>query len=613
MKLFLLSLFISTSLYALISEFKSDDYQIIIGKHFDDEAYDIIEDHDHSISVIGYTQDFSRQEPKAHSYRNAFDYLSSINTHNGEQLRLVSLDMQAQILLDKSFSLSDYNRGTQILKDAYNRYLLGGYTHNGQMLISSVDINGEEVYLKQFGTANFDRLHALVQLNDGGSVAIGTSQTSRNRHDDIFVQGLGRSDVYLVNFDKYGQIRWKKKYGSPKKDTGKDGVASHDGGFILLSTSEDGNSSEIIAAKINDTGNTSWIKSYPKPGRNKAYKIIQTLQGDYLILGSFENKNAQDNIRLIKIDKEGNTLWEKNYYTNANESLYDLSVDQKGNIIGVGYTQGDAQSDMDALVRYYDHKGIPIWERSFGKDRQDTFRTVTLLHDNSFAIAGFTNSYADKKRQIWVLKINDDGSLVKKQHSITKDIYSDLQGKLMDDSTPVHINKENTYLPSSSTRHKTDNTDVIKHSTSSTTPKNSFHDVALFKDLRITHDGLVFKQGSSTLTAEHKQILERFIPKLIESLLPYKDKIKNIKIKGHTSTEWNAPDTQRYLNNAQLSNNRAMSVLNYSYQIEQIKPQQKWMSEIFTTDGYSYSDLIYLNDKEDKIRSRRVEFEIILK
>lgn len=572
MKFILLSLFLLTSLYSAISEFKQDDYQILLGDNFDDEALDIVEDYDYNISAIGYTQDYKTNSKPSVSYHNAFDYLSSVQSNKGEQLRIIKLNLAADIVNDKLFKIKNYNRGTNILKTVQNGYLIGGYTHNGQMIISELDAQATPYYLKQYGTANFDQLHSLISLKDGGSVAIGTSQTSRHPNDNMFVQGLGRSDVYLVKFKPNGQVRWTKKYGSADKDIGVDGVATGDGGFILLGISQEADEFRLSCAKINDTGDIAWIKKFPKVGRQKAFKIIKTSRGNYLISASFENKNNQDNIRLIKIDNEGNLLWERNYFNNAHEHLNGISVDFKGNIIGVGYSQDASQGDMDALVRYYDHTGKMIWERKFGKNRNDSFKSVTLLHDNTFAIAGFSTSFADKKRQIWIMKLHDDGSLVKKKLKIYRNLYEALVYEFR--NTPqVHI----------------------------------------YKDLRITHNGLIFKQGSATLTAQHKRVLQGFIPRFLKVLNLYKTTISNLRVNGYTSTEWMASDTQRYLKNSHLSNDRAMNILDYSYQLKKVKQHRHWMKKVLSTDGYSYSNLIYANKKENKIRSRRVEFEIILK
>lgn len=572
MKHLLLSILFLSSLYSAISDFKSDDYQVLIGKEFDDEAFDIIEDYDMNISVIGYTQEFKTEVKPGQSYDNAFDYLSSQNANYGEQLRLIKLDQSARTVNDIHFKLSELNRGTNILKTAENGYLLGGFTHNGEMIISSLNEKGKQYYLKKFGTANFDRLHSLVGFEDGSSIAIGTSQTSRNSNDDIFVQGLGSSDVYLVKFTREGEISWKKKYGTTGRDIGIDAVATGDGGFIVISLSYDANGSTLNAAKFNDTGDTVWTKSFPKAGHQNGHKIIRTDEGRYLISASFENKNAQKNIRLIAIDDEGSTISEKSLYADADEQLNDICMDLKGNIVGVGYSKEPSSSDMDALVRYFDHNGNMIWERKFGKKRQDAFKSVALLHDNSFAVAGFSNSFADKGHQIWVVKINDDGSLAKKQSTNYLGLYEALLGEFSS-SPEIHI----------------------------------------YKDLHITHEGLIFKQGSSTLTQEHKSTLKSFMPRLIEILSHYKSNIKNLHINGYTSTEWNAPDTERYLKNAYLSNERAMHLLEYSYQLKNMHKHHEWINEILSTDGHSFSNLIYADEKENRVRSRRVEFEVILK
>lgn len=572
MKYLLLSLLLISSLYSAISEFKSDDYQIIIGKDFDDEALDIVQDYDKDISIVGYTQNFLAKKDEVRSFSNAFDYLASQRNTQGEQLRLIKLDQNAQISNDLNFKLSQFNRGTSIVKTVGDGYLLGGYTHNGEMLVGALDGQGKHSYLKTFGTTNFDRLHSLIGLEDGGSVAIGTAQSSRKAHEDIFFQGLGKNDLYLVRFERDGEIRWEKRYGTTGKDTGVDAVSTGDGGFIVIGLSQESNSSTLTAAKISDTGDALWLKKFPKTGHQKANKIIKTDEGKYLISAGFENKDNKNNIRLITIDEEGNTLWEKNLYADVDEQLNDICMDLKGNILGVGYSKKPNSSDMDGLVRYYDHNANMLWERKFGKKRQDAFKSVALLHDNSFAIAGFSNSFADKGRQIWVLKLNDDGSFVKKQSQKYLGIYEALLAEFSSDEN-VHV----------------------------------------YKDLRITHDGLIFKQGSSTLTLAHKAVLKEFMPRLIKVMSHYKKEIKHLQINGYTSSEWIAPDTQRYLNNAYLSNDRAMHVLDYSYQLKPLKQYHAWISQILSTDGYSYSNLLYRNDKENRIRSRRVEFEIRLK
>ena len=353
---------------------------------------------------------------------------------------------------------------------------------------------------------------------------------------------------------------------------GVDGVATGDGGFLLLGTTQEDENYQLYVAKINDTGDTAWIKNFPKPGRQKAFKIIKTAKGNFVIAASFENKHAQDNIRLLKIDAEGNTLWEKNYYEPAHAQLNAISVDLKGNLIGVGYIQNKQQPDMDALVRYYTHEGDLVWERRFGRERHEAFSSVVRLHDNSFAIAGFSQSFQDNGKQMWILKLNDDGSFVKKQPKPYRSLYLILRKAFEHD-------------------------------------KN----VTVYKDLRITHKGLVFKQGSADITSAHQKILNRLVPTLLNAIQPYRSQIKHFRINGYTSTEWNVPRIQRYLNNAELSSQRALNTLAYLYPLKEINKHRNWLDQVTSADGNAYAQLIYYKKKEDPIHSRRVDFKLILK
>lgn len=49
----------------------------------------------------------------------------------------------------------------------------------------------------------------------------------------------------------------------------------------------------------------------------------------------------------------------------------------------------------------------------------------------------------------------------------------------------------------------------------------------------------LFDNASANLKEKYKQALTVFFPKYIQAILPYKDSISEIRIEGHTSSEWN--------------------------------------------------------------------------
>lgn len=126
---------------------------------------------------------------------------------------------------------------------------------------------------------------------------------------------------------------------------------------------------------------------------------------------------------------------------------------------------------------------------------------------------------------------------------------------------------------------------------------------------------VLFKTGSSEINHHFKQILQDFIPRFLNILEQFKPSIQEVRIEGHTSSEWQQEKNQNtaYFKNMQLSQERTLSILKYSYYIPQVsKKQKEWIKSSFVAVGFSSSKIIITSEgKEDKQRSRRVTFRII--
>jgi len=123
---------------------------------------------------------------------------------------------------------------------------------------------------------------------------------------------------------------------------------------------------------------------------------------------------------------------------------------------------------------------------------------------------------------------------------------------------------------------------------------------------------VLFEPGSDEVTPLFEKILSDFWPRYINILSSHKERIDEIKIEGHTSSEWEQSSNfeYSYFKNMELSQNRARNVLEFCYS-KTITAHQKWSISIITANGFSFSRLIYdKNGNENKDLSRRVEFTI---
>ena len=118
---------------------------------------------------------------------------------------------------------------------------------------------------------------------------------------------------------------------------------------------------------------------------------------------------------------------------------------------------------------------------------------------------------------------------------------------------------------------------------------------------------VLFEAGSEVLRPRFEEILGDFFPRYVEALLPFKNSIEEIRIEGHTSSEWgDAQPKEAYFKNMQLSQDRTRSVLRHVFELLQVVEQRNWVEKHMVAVGYSSSQLEMSPDA-----SRRVEFRIL--
>ncbi|CAD5882838.1 flagellar motor protein MotS [Escherichia coli] len=108
-------------------------------------------------------------------------------------------------------------------------------------------------------------------------------------------------------------------------------------------------------------------------------------------------------------------------------------------------------------------------------------------------------------------------------------------------------------------------------------------------EVRFKSPDVLFGLGSTELKPKFKLILDDFFPRYLKVLDNYQEHITEVRIEGHTSTDWTGttnPDIA-YFNNMALSQGRTRSVLQYVYDIKNIATHQQWVKSKFAAVGYS--------------------------
>ena len=133
--------------------------------------------------------------------------------------------------------------------------------------------------------------------------------------------------------------------------------------------------------------------------------------------------------------------------------------------------------------------------------------------------------------------------------------------------------------------------------------------------VRFREPEVLFDQGKADVKSDFKKMLNDFFPRYIRILKQpeYIDAIAEVRIEGHTSSEWseNVSPKEAYILNMELSQNRTRSVLQYVLQIPTIRGNRDWLQQYLTANGLSSSKLIrHSNGTQNNEESRRVEFRV---
>ena len=178
-----------------------------------------------------------------------------------------------------------------------------------------------------------------------------------------------------------------------------------------------------------------WQQSFGTPSSENARVVLQTADGGFLIAGESQgaagegNKTGQQygggDIWLVRLDAQGQKLWDRSYGGSNSDQLGDIDHDGNGGFIlgAISYSAmgGNKTSPYYGLTDFWvvriDSQGNVLWNRSFGGSGFDWCNTVHRTADGGFIVAGSTESPANGNKtapprggaDCWVVRLDANG------------------------------------------------------------------------------------------------------------------------------------------------------------------------------------------------------------
>lgn len=175
--------------------------------------------------------------------------------------------------------------------------------------------------------------------------------------------------------------------------------------------------SNIITEK---SGLTNDIKNQNNNGFNwqktdsGIIKFVEEMDNGYIISGGIINTNWNNDFSdgfVIKLDKQGNKIWETIVDIDRAEYFNWVAKDTNFGYIATGYTYNKNTDDENLVLVKLDDDGNLVWYKIFGGD-QDDWGFGVFPDEEGYMVFGNTNSHSLGKTDIWILKVSKTGELI---------------------------------------------------------------------------------------------------------------------------------------------------------------------------------------------------------
>jgi uncharacterized repeat protein (TIGR01451 family) len=344
-----------------------------------------------------------------------------------------------EIEWQKSFNYAGVSSLFDLRKTADKGYVMLGYTGFNEYFetfrvagspeiaawIIKTDSSGKSQwdYKNSFDANSF---YSVAPTADGNYIACGY-------YNDMWTPG----DILLEKLNGSGKLIWSKKLGGSAEEKAYSIQIAPDGGYVFagLTWSNNGQVSgnhgnaDIWVVKSDTAGTLLWQKCIGGSGNDTAYSIITASDG-YYVAGTTTSGNGQvtgnagnADAWLIKLDPDGNLVWQKTFGGTNNDVFRKLQLTADGGLIAVGYTWSNDgivngnHGNADIWVVKCDITGNLLWQKCYGGSNEDKGSDIKPVEDGGYVI----NSYAKSNNgnvnknsggaDQWVIKIAGNGNI----------------------------------------------------------------------------------------------------------------------------------------------------------------------------------------------------------
>ncbi|MEQ9638561.1 MAG: SBBP repeat-containing protein [Alphaproteobacteria bacterium] len=211
-------------------------------------------------------------------------------------------------------------------------------------------------------------------------------------------------DAYLRKYDAAGELVWSRLLGSTTDAAGFSVAVDGNDDVVITGQTADrlsdlayGGNLDTFVSKFDGDGREQWTRQAQPYADDAGLSVTTDASGNVFVAG-FANSALSSSVThaggtdatLVKLDTDGNLVWEKQFGGTGDDFARAVLADDAGNVYVA------AESDGRAVLRKYDDSGAsqtPIWEADLGAfNGEDTLTGLAFGSDGSVYLSGATSN-----------------------------------------------------------------------------------------------------------------------------------------------------------------------------------------------------------------------------
>ena len=305
-----------------------------------------------------------------------------------------------------------YTDGSKLTNNSYGGLFIAcskvaGSDDVTKGILISTDVNGDTLWIREYDEPGYDILRTVSQVNDSTLFLCGEVTVD----SDI--------DIRLVVTDTLGNLINSFTYGNEYEQDQTSASPTYDDAFIIAGLNDLGFlSNQCYVIKVDLEGNIIWEENYGWNWESGKY-ILPLPDGSFYLAGShLEQVGSVQQLQsdLRKIDGNGTIIWEKEYnYGSGNFAMRTNPVVSGSNLYIGGSITSPVNSSREGFIMKLSLDGDSIWMRRY--DGNPNFPSyvydLNKTPDNGFILSGTTfNEGPQVTQDAWLVKLDSMGCLV---------------------------------------------------------------------------------------------------------------------------------------------------------------------------------------------------------